>query len=120
MGEPNENIERLNRSVANVENILPWLNKRLETANKLSADGSPDLARREESNIQIMAEFYRDRLKTLAAEASANGNSLPAKLGEVSRKLDKIIGQTEALGGGIDGQQAPRWTEWSSGQTLGQ
>ena len=58
MGEQNENIERLNRSVANVENILPWLNKRLETANKLSADGSPDLARREESNIQIMAEFY--------------------------------------------------------------
>jgi hypothetical protein len=45
MREPNEKIQRLNRTVANVENILPWLNRRLERADKLGADGSPELAR---------------------------------------------------------------------------
>jgi uncharacterized phage infection (PIP) family protein YhgE len=105
MGEQNDIIERLNKTVANVEKILPWLHKRLETANKLSADGSPDRARLEESNIQIVAEFYRDRLKTQADEAKANRNSLPADLGDVSKKLDEIIGQTENLRSGITGQK---------------
>ena len=97
MRDPNENIAGLNRTVANVENILPWLDKRLETAKKLGANSSPELARQEESNIEIVAEFYRDRLKTLAGKAGADTDQ--GRLEKVSRRLDEIISQTEALRG---------------------
>ena len=120
MREPNEKIQRLNRTVANVENILPWLNRRLERADKLGADGSPELARQEKSNIEIVAGFYRDKLKTLATPAAkAGADTDRERLEQVSRRLHEIVSQTKALRGGSDGQQAPRWTELSSGQTLG-
>jgi len=120
MGGPNEPVERLNRTVAHVEdNILPWLKGRLETAQQVERNGSPETARQEKSGIKIVAEFYQ--LKTLADEVAANGNSLPAnqgRFGKVSQKLDEIIGQTESLRPGIDGPKIARGPEWSSGQSI--
>ena len=122
MGGPNEPVERLNRTVAHVEdNILPWLKGRLETAQQVERNGSPETARQEKSGIKIVGEFYQERLETLAAEVAANGNSLPAdqgRFGKVSQKLDEIIGQAENLGPGFDGPKVARGPEWSSGQSI--
>ena len=109
MREPDENIERRNRTVAKLEIILTWLDERLERANKLSAEGSPRLARQERvrqegSSIQMMAEYYRDKFKTLAAEPGAD----QGRLEEAIAKLDKIVGQTEMLTGDIKGQSAAK------------
>jgi len=122
VGGPNEPVERLNRTVAHVEdNILPWLKGRLGTAQhqQVERNGSPEIARHEPLSIKIVAEFYQ--LKTLADEVAANGNSLPAnqgRFGKVSQKLDEIIGQTESLRPGIDGPKIARGPEWSSGQSI--
>ena len=101
MGKPNENVERLNRTIAHVENnILPWLKGRLGTAQQVGRNGSPELAQQEGSNIRIVAEFYRDKLRIQAADAGANGNSLPAdqgRFGEVNKKLDEVMCQTAVM-----------------------
>jgi hypothetical protein len=122
MASPNEPAERLNRTVAHVEdNILPWLKGRLRRAQQDERYGSPDDARQEKSSIKIVAEFYQDKLKTLADEVAANGISLPAdqgRFGKVNQKLDKIVDQTENVRPRIDGPKVARGPEWSSGRSI--